>query len=221
MFEKVYPGKITAILLSWRRLKNVQRIIDELAGSSMITEIMLWNNDPDVKLDFPGVITVNSPRNYLCFARYCLAPLASQNTIWFQDDDLLITRAQLDTVYSAYIQDTSRVYGTVGRDVVNGFYTTDTVYGECDIVLGQAMLFNRKLLHYAFGPFGSMPPDMTEDDIVFSMATPRRPFAVDISPIEDLGSGDDAALWKKPGHFERRQKAVDFMLAWRSRAAQE
>ncbi len=221
MLEKGDPGKITAILLSWHRPENLRRIIDGLKGMPRIAEIMLWNNDPDVKLDFPGVITINSPRNYLCFARYCLVPLASQNTIWFQDDDLLVTKDQLDTIYAAYVEDSSRVYGITGRDIINGFYTTDTVYGECDIVLGQAMLFNRTLLYHVFEPFGSMPDDMSEDDIVFCLAQPRRPFAVDISPVEDLGSSDDAALWRRPGHFERRQRAVEFMVTWKNRAGRQ
>lgn len=207
--------KITAILLSWRRIANLGRIIDELQRTPLIAEIMLWNNNPEVRLDFPGVTVINSPRNFLCPARYCLAPLAAHDLIWFQDDDLLIKRAQIETVYSVYADDPGRIYGIMGRGIVNGLYSADPVYGECDLVLGQAMLFHRRLLHHAFEPLGSLPPDLAEDDIIFSLATPRRPFAVDVSPIEDLGSDDEAALWRRPDHFERRQRAVDFMLAWR------
>lgn len=210
--------KITAILLSWRRVPNLGRIIDELRRTPLIAEIMLWNNNPEVRLDFPGVTVINSPRNFLCLARYCLVPLAAHDLIWFQDDDLLLRRAQIEAIYAAYAADPSRIYGIMGRDIVNGLYSADVVYGECDIVLGQAMLFHRRLLHHAFEPLGSVPPDLAEDDIIFSLASPRRPFAVDVSPIEDLGSEDDSALWRRPDHFERRQRAVDFMRAWRSRA---
>ncbi len=211
------PGKITAILLSWRRAHNLPRIINELALSPRVAEIMLWNNNPEVRLDFPGVTVINSPRNFLCFARYSLVPLAAHDTIWFQDDDLLIRSDQLEAVYSAYEADPGRIYGIKGRKIVNGLYSADDVYGECDIVLGQAMLFHRRLLQHAFAPLGSLPPEVTEDDIIFSLASGRRPFAVDVSPIEDLGSHDDEALWRQPGHFERRQAAVELMRAWRNR----
>jgi len=211
------PGKITAILLSWRRVHNLPRIIEELALSPRIAEIMLWNNNPEVRLDFPGVTVINSPRNFLCFARYSLVPLAAHDTIWFQDDDLLIRSGQLDMVYAAYAADPGRIYGIKGRNIVNGLYSADDVYEECDIVLGQAMLFHRRLLQHAFAPLGSLPPEVAEDDIIFSLAAGRRPFAVNVSPIEDLGADDDAALWRKPGHFARRQRAVELMLAWRNR----
>lgn len=210
--------KITAILLSWRRTQNMPRIIEELARSPRIAEIMLWNNNPEVSLHFPGVTVINSPRNFLCFARYSLVPLAAHHTIWFQDDDLLIRKDQIEVIYGAYAADPGRIYGIKGRNLVNGLYSADDVYGECDIVLGQAMLFHRGLLHQAFAPLGSLPPEVTEDDIIFSLASHMRPCAVDVGPIEDLGSHDDAALWRQPGHFERRQRAVELMLAWKTRA---
>ena len=194
------------------------RIVGELAGSPLIGEVIVWNNNPDVRLDLPGATVINSPRNFLCFPRYCMAPLASHDTIWFQDDDLLLTGGQIERVHAAYMADLSRICGIIGRDIVDGFYSADEVYGECDIVLGRAMLFHRSLLHHAFEPFGSLPSDIREDDIIFSMASPGHHFAVDVGAVEDLGSADDAALWRRPGHFERRQRAVDFMLAWQKRA---
>ena len=218
MAEPRNPGKGTAILLSWKRPHNLSRIIGSLARTPLICEVMVWNNNPDITLAFPGVTVINSPRNFLCFARYCLAALASHETLWFQDDDLLVTAEQIARIDAAYRGDTSRIYGIVGRDIVNGLYSADDVYGECDIVLGRAMLFHRRLLFRAFEPLGSLPPDMTEDDIIFSLASVGRHVAVDVSPVEDLGSADDAALWKRPEHFDRRQKAVDFMLAWRKKA---
>ncbi len=218
MAEHGNHEKATAILLSWKRPHNLPRIIGAIKGTPLIGEVMVWNNNPDVTLAFPDVTVINSPRNFLCFPRYCLAALATHETIWFQDDDLLVTAEQIARIHAAYRADTSRIYGIVGRDIVNGLYSADDVYGECDIVLGRAMLFHRRLLFHAFEPFGSLPPDMTEDDIIFSLASGQRHVAVDVSPLADLGSADDAALWKRPDHFDRRQKAVDFMLGWRKKA---
>lgn len=217
MAKVAQDGQVTAILLSWKRAHNISRIVDELSHSPRVSEILLWNNDCESRLDFTGVIVVNSPRNYLCLARLCLVPLATNDTIWFQDDDLLIRAEQLEMIHSAYAGDPSRIYGVAGRNIINGLYSADSVQHECDIVLGQAMLFHRSLLHYAFQPLGFLPLDIREDDIVFSLACNRRHFVVDVSRVETLGWDDEVALWKKPGHFERRQRAVEFMLAWRKR----
>lgn len=208
---------VTAILLSWKRPQNIPRMVSELKRSPRISEILLWNNNPEINLELSGVKVINSPCNYYCFARYCMVPLAENDVIWFQDDDLLIHPEQFETIYTEYARDSSRIYGVEGRNIVNGLYSADRVYGECEIVLGQAMLFHRSLLHLAFKPLGYIPANVTEDDIIFSLACEKLHFAVDVSPLETPGWDDDAALWKMPGHFERRQRAVDIMRAWRKR----
>jgi hypothetical protein len=209
---------ISAILLSWKRSHNLPRIVDELARVPGISEILLWNNNPDIQLRLPKVTVIQSGRNFGCLARYCLVPLAANDTIWFQDDDLLVPAGQFEAIRPAYEADPSRIYGIAGRNIVNGLYSADTVYGECDIVLGQAMLFHRKLQAPAFEPFAALPPEMGEDDIVFSLASPRRPCAIEIRTV-DLGQGDDVALWRRPDHFARRQQAVDFMAGRRTPAS--
>jgi len=216
MVESADSNHVTAILLSWKRPQNMPRIVDELKRSPRVSEIVLWNNDPEKNLQFSGVKVINSPRNYHCLARYCMVPLAENNEILFQDDDLVIRPEQLETIHAAYTRDPSRIYGVAGRNIVNGLYSADVVHGECDIVLGQAMLFHRSLLHFALRPLGCIPADVTEDDIIFSLACNRQHFAVDVSPLETPGWNDDVALWKVPGHFERRQRAVEIMRAWQA-----
>ncbi len=205
---------ITAILLSWRRPQNLPRLLDQLRASPLVSEILLWNNNPEITLDFPGVTVINSPRNYRCVARYCLVPLARHETIWFQDDDVVIRPEQLAQIHAAYRREPTRIYGAAGRDLVEGLYSADLVHGECDIVLGQTMLFHRSLLHHAFEPLGRVSQE-TVDDIVFSLACGRRHFAVDVGPLEMPGWNDEAALWRQPGHFDDRQRAVHFMRAWK------
>lgn len=205
----------TAILLSWKRVENLARIVEQLKKSNRIGEIFVWNNNPDLTLDLPVDAVINSPRNFSCLARYCLVPLAANDVVWFQDDDVLVTPAQLETVFMHYERDPSRIYGCRGRNVVNGQYTWATIYGDCDIILGQAMLFHRNLYRHAFATLGALGP-MTEDDIAFSLSCDRRHFAVNVEPIQDLGDDDEVALWKRPNHFEKRQECVALMLSARA-----
>lgn len=214
-------GKISAILLSWRRAYNLPKIVEGLRQSPRIGEILVWNNDPETPLRLSDVVVVNSSQNLSCIARHCLIPAARYETVWFQDDDLLVTARQLEAIYRVYADDPLQIYGAQGRNIVNGLYSADTVYGDCDIVLGQTMLFHRTLARHTFAALDASPPRPIEDDIVFSLACGRRHFAVNVEPIVDLGADDANALWRRADHFARRQQAVDFMLAWRSRASSE
>ena len=70
-------------------------VVDELKRSPLVSEVLLWNNDSESNLELPGVKVINSPRNYHCLARYCMVPLAENNEIWFQDDDLVVRPSNL------------------------------------------------------------------------------------------------------------------------------
>ena len=53
-------AKASAILLSWRRAENVERIVADLRSWKRIGEIIVWNNDHDRKLTLPGATVINS-----------------------------------------------------------------------------------------------------------------------------------------------------------------
>src|SRR6266567_4656257 len=139
-------AKVSAILLSWRRAENVERIVADLRNWKRIGEIIVWNNDPERRLALPGATVIHSERNFGSLARYGLVPLAAHDTIWFQDDDMLIGEAQFERVFGAYAADPSRIYGCRGRNLADGAYVMNNAYGECDIIVGQTMLFHRSLL---------------------------------------------------------------------------
>ena len=130
-------AKASAILLSWRRAVNVERIVADLRSWKRIGEIIVWNNDHDRKLTLPDATVINSGRNFGSLARYGLVPMAAHDTIWFQDDDMLINEAQFEKVFAAYAADPSRIYGCRGRNLTDGVYAMNNAYGECDIIVGQ------------------------------------------------------------------------------------
>lgn len=200
--------EFTAVLLSWKRAHNLPAIVRRLRESEQVREILVWNNDPSVKLEVPGAAVIQAPRNFMCFARYALAPLARHDNLWFQDDDVLLLPAQFGTLASHYARDRSRIVGCRGRAIRDGRYVFEDVYGEVDVVLGQTMMFHRSLLRHAFDALGTLPPPL-EDDIAFSLSCRRKHLAVNLEPIEDLGMCDAAALHRRPDHATRRQAAVE------------
>lgn len=200
---------ISVILLSWKRQKNIQTIINSLRENPRVQEIIVWNNNPDIELHCDHALVINSPKNYMPFVRYSLYSLATHSTVFFQDDDLLISAAQLEQLFTEYQKDPSRIYGMQGRNLVDDQYVPDAVVGECDIILGQLMLFHRGLLDSVIGKIYSLLPFTRGDDIAFSLLCQRKHYVVPMQPSINLGSDDCYALWRQPGHFERRQAMVD------------
>jgi hypothetical protein len=208
-------AKVSAILLSWRRQDSLKRIVEDLRSWQRIGEIVVWNNDGERSLALPGATVIQSQRNFSCLARYVLPPLAANDTIWFQDDDLMVTEAQFEKIFATYLTDQSRIYGCRGRNLENGVYSMRQALGSCDIIVGQTMLFHRSLLRHLYRFLGRIPLSARADDIAFSLACPTRHFAVDVGPLHDVGYDDDNALWRQPGHIEARQEQVDMMLPFR------
>lgn len=48
---KLESRKVTAVIISWKRLDNIRKIITHLCQYDMFLEIILWNNNPDVTLE--------------------------------------------------------------------------------------------------------------------------------------------------------------------------
>ncbi len=203
----------SAVLLSWKRPYNLPRILTSLKEIPYISEILLWNNNPEVQLKFDGVTTINSEKNFFCFPRYLVATLAQNENLWFQDDDLEISREQFIMLAREYKKDPSRVYGFRGQNLENGKVNpVRWDYGDVDLILGQTTMFHKSLLQKAISatldsPFPTYP---LEDDVMLSLSSEKKPFALNMEPLIDLGSDDDVALFKQEGFVERRQQLVDW-----------
>jgi glycosyl transferase family 64 len=182
-------GGVSAILLSWKRSTNIPRIVNEILSVPFVKEIIIWNNNPEIKLHFPSCKVINSSHNFMPFARYCAAMLASEKTILFQDDDMLFPKRSIEHAYDEYLKDRSRIYGTKGRNLDNGKYNRNSVIGECDIVLGQFMIFSKELLASVFQNIVRLMPFDRGDDIAFCLLCETKHIALGLEH-EDLGKKD-------------------------------
>jgi Glycosyl transferase family 64 domain len=209
---------ITVILLSWKRPDIFNLILSELNKNKQINEIIVWNNNPEIRFAGNSVTVVNSSQNFYCVARYACALLAKNETIIFRDDDLLFSAESIDMLISEYMKDNSRIYGGRGRNVVDGVYRVEEVYGSCDIILGHFMLFSKALLSKVYGDILRLTPFYRGDDIAFSLLSGVKHAAFNLSP-KPLGSSDSSSLWRQPGHFEARQMMVDRVLNLRRERA--
>lgn len=203
--------KISVIILSWKRPKNIPIILKQLIASKLIDEIFLWNNNPKIKLksSHPKVITMQSGKNFGTLARYCIAFLAKNETILIQDDDLVLKPKQIKTIYKKYKQNKNKLYGCFGRNIMSGRYVKINAYGDVDIIIGRTIMFNKKEI-YKFFKYAGDFIDGIEDDILFSFSIKTKHKVVKVGKIKELPNNH--ALSKRPDHLLRRQKMINYCL---------
>ena len=212
---------ISAVLLSWRRPENLRQIIASLWSWDRVSEVIVWNNDPEMHIQAPDrrVTVINSSRNFYCFARYAMVPLLANDTVLFHDDDLCLRPEQLEQIYVEYAKDAGRVYGPFGKRIVDGLLYEQTPagprarqnhYGEVDIILGRCSLFNRSLYQRALKHIPL--PIKYEDDVAFSLAATkasgRRHIAIKVGPFVDICGSDEHSSWKTRGFAQAREIIV-------------
>ncbi|OGM59544.1 hypothetical protein A2955_01230 [Candidatus Woesebacteria bacterium RIFCSPLOWO2_01_FULL_37_19] len=204
--------KLSVVLLSWKRPKNIPIILNKLYAVKRVDEIVLWNNNPEITFSYknPKLQVINSPINYGPIIRYCLTGILKNNNIMFQDDDLYHTKEQIEKLFLAYVKDTSRIYGPLGRNLENFKYIKKNSWGNVDIVIGRTTLFHKRHLYKFFKYLGSWNGVFEDDDILFSFALKRKHRVVDIGGINELPNIN--ALSKRPGRINERQEMVDYCL---------
>lgn len=203
---------LSVILLSWKRPDNIPAILNNLFAIKRINEIILWNNNPELRLTYkhPKLTIFNSPKNYGTLTRYPISLMAKNDTVMFLDDDLYLSEPQIEKLFSEYIKDTSRIYGPYGRKLINYKYNMRNRWGQVDIIIGRCMLFDKALLSNFFKYLSPWKKLLHEDDILFSLSQGKKHYAINLGHIKQLPAND--ALYKKPAHLIKRQKMVNYCL---------
>ena len=204
------PG-VTAIILSYKRQQNIRIIIDRLLSTGIVTQIIVWNNNPEIQYQLDGVMTINASHNHKAIARYAAAMLSENDTILFNDDDWLFNADDIVALYAQQQCEPDRIFGFMGRNLQDGQYMTQAAFGDVDIVLGQFMLFSKNLLSRVYGKILALTPFERGDDIAFSLLVGGKHFCVDV-PRQDLETDNSVALWRAPNHFQLRQLMVERVL---------
>lgn len=113
--------KISVVLISWKRLRNAQRIVSSLPFPSYIGEVVIWNNNPNVELSKKDFTTkhvihiYNSKVNENTFGRWeACGRMAKYDLCYFIDDDFL--PKNIHQLYMSVQRDPTRIHaaGYVG-----------------------------------------------------------------------------------------------------------
>lgn len=138
---------LTVILLSYKREKNIEKIVSVYATYAIIKEIIVWNNNPDSKLESAGkMVAINCGREMGLDCRFNAALLAKTDAIMTHDDDMLFSERAINSLYTEWERDPEVIHGVFGRTPKNGKYAefSDYVEKEFEMVLSGAAVFSKK-----------------------------------------------------------------------------
>lgn len=228
---------ITLCILSWKRPENVLKIINREFDGEVISEVLIWNNNPDIDLfrdfDLPeGVRLIQTSEDYGVRTRFANALFAKNECILYHDDDVHLPPVTIKALYDEWRLDEDIIVGVAGGNSIQGeckrclkagndkdhfkHYYDSVREGEAEIILGHGVMLHRKncanfyLHHYDLpAPEGASPFD-SHDDIVLSyivMHINQRPNYIINARIEWLEDGGVAISGREP-HYPQRAEMV-------------
>ena len=174
---------ITGVMLNWKRPANVQRIVAGWLAGGLVTEAIVWNNNPNAPLGpITGAKVINAGRDLGLYTRFAAACLAQHECVLIQDDDLELPQPSLAALHAAWQADPAVIHGVFGRTPKpDGSYARN-VQGDVEVpvVLTRVLLAHRRYAaqffevtpHFSAIQSGGKPQGNGED-ILFSY-TARR-----------------------------------------------
>lgn len=148
MARKAAP-KISVLVLSWKRPKNIQRIIREQTAYSCVDEILIFNNNSSltIRSQSEKVKIINASADFGTRSRWALGALAKNCCLLFQDDDLVVSEEAMLRLAGMIEDDPDRAYSLHGRNPSAGNeYRVKNSYGEVDIVLTRATCLHKRMI---------------------------------------------------------------------------
>ncbi len=214
----VAPAKsVSACLLSWKRPENIPIIVRALRQVECIDEILIWNNNPDVKLEIQDSNTrvIQSDENLNCYGRFQCAAQARNNIVYVQDDDAL--NQDVAGLYEHFLREPNGI--AYALTPTHWPERNRRIYGAAHgALVGWGAFFRKDWLSV----LDELPPAMRRDplfrreaDIYFSLLLERthNPIQGQITHL-DGHSTPGVALWCDPGWKTFSSLAIRQALRW-------
>ena len=211
-----HAPSVSACLVSWKRPQNLPAIVQSLRRVECIDEILVWNNNPGVKLEFAERNTrvIQSPENQSCYGRFLCAAQARNPVVYVQDDDAL--NHDIGGLYGQFLREPTRIAHVLAP--THWSQRNRRVYGEAQAaLLGWGAFFRKEWLSV----LEELPPQVRQDwlfrreaDAFFTLLLERKHNAVpgQIAHL-DGHSTPGIALWCDPGYKRLTSLAIRQALA--------
>ena len=220
---------VVAIVLSWKRERNLPRVVRGLRRQSFVDTVVVVHNQPS-RMRVPDCINLYCGANLGCGIRHLVAhDLVGWDAYLFIDDDLALEEDVASVLIPAF---RSR-----GQESAIGFFgqvlnteaphrAYSTGYGgRCgtllpvDVVKGRFHVLSRQSVERLNAGSKSTPALEEEDDIRVSLAlqkaTGQPSYLVPAPSMSELA--EPKARWRRSGHLDVRDRAVSDakVMGWR------
>lgn len=152
-------GKISVVILSFHRPKNIPVLLEHLEKINIIDDIIIWHSNPDIKLEisdkFTKTTVVNTSRDFGLNVRWHASLLAKNDAIYMQDDDWLLSEKAIRQLYSFWRKKPNIIHSMWNRNSGPIYDPVDNKSGgKAEIILTNALIFDKK---YAVGLLKILP----------------------------------------------------------------
>jgi GT2 family glycosyltransferase len=204
-------GPVSACLVSWKRPQNLRAIVRTLGRLEFIDEILIWNNDPATRLEFPdsNVRVLPSSENQSCYGRFLCAAEARNPVVYVQDDDAL--NHDIAGLYRQFLRDPASIAHALAPTHWGQKHRYS--YGNAHAALvGWGAFFRKEWLSVLDDLPAAVRADALfrrEADKFFTLLLERRHSAV-AGDIEHLDghSTPGIALWCDAGYQQMASLAI-------------
>lgn len=185
---------VTAIILNYSRPDYVKkRSIPYL--KNLVNEIIISHGKKEVYFEEEGIVSLDhSDENeeYGLTLRFLSGLEAKNEYVLIMDDDILPSEECIKVLLHKIRQEPKRLYGIYGRDIRNGYSTTNS-FGEVPIVLTRCLITTREMCDYFMTNFRkyenslikNSKPYWNGEDILFSLLSIEKygnlPVSLDLS----------------------------------------
>jgi len=208
-------GPVTACLLSWKRPENLPAIVRTLRRLEFIDEILIWNNNPDLRLELSdsNLRVLESSENQSCYGRFLCAAQARNPVVYVQDDDAL--NHDIAGLYRQFLRGPASIAHALAP--THWAQRRRQVYGNAQAALvGWGAFFRQEWLSVLDDVPASVRQDALfrrEADKFFTLLLGRKHNAV-AGDIEHLDghSTPGVALWRDAHHQQLAARATSQAL---------
>lgn len=213
---------VCAILLSYKRQENIDRIVRDLLESKLIDKIIVSNNNPEINIhewvhiDSPKLELINQSSRQHCIKRFEIAAELPYEYFYCPDDDLFLTPAQTDQLLMQLMKYPHIPHGMYGQ--TRNFYLQDIFLGSdvfninCEVdVLNRCYAFTKKHVDKMFELIKALGYSAASeakfmDDILLSFSGEGLPLCHDLGPFEECPTSGEAgiATWTENGFHDVR-----------------
>ena len=142
---------ITVVSLHWKRTDNTHMIVKSLKSHPLVSEVIVWNNNPEIHLECSdGVRVINSSDDFGLNTRFAAALLAANDCILTIDDDILPHPETVKSLFKCWQDDSDVLHTLHGRtptrDNEYGYNVLagNGEYAEAEISLTRCTMYHRQ-----------------------------------------------------------------------------